>query len=204
MNEWKNEYSEWMNSGFQSSSVPMRLGLLFYRPFVPLKVDFESWKPCPFNKVPHCSQTQKHSFKKGYQPRADLVKVEGCYLLVVCHRALYTRRWNNYFCQVLNGEIWSGNGIEIESTVFHPTGWDALRMRTSIDDYCCNVQIYVILHARILERERCFHYGGTRFWQNFMWYERLIFTVPRLDQRLDNFSTVKLYSSKIHTDVFLF
>ena len=94
-----------MNSGFQSSSVPMHLGLLFDRPFVPLKVNFESWEPCPFNKVPDCSQAHMHSFKKSYQPRTDLVKVESGYLFVVCQRVLYTRRWNNYFCQVLNGEI---------------------------------------------------------------------------------------------------
>ena len=94
-----------MNSGFQFSSVPMHLGLLFYRHFVPLKVDFESWEPCPFNKVTHCSQTQMRSFKKGYRPKTDLVKVESGYLLAVCQRVLYTRRWNNYFWQVLNGEI---------------------------------------------------------------------------------------------------
>jgi len=81
----------------------MHLGLLFYRSFVPLKVDLESWEPCPFNKVPHRSEAQMHSFKKGYQPRADLVKVESGCLLVVCQRVLYTHRWNNYFCQVLNG-----------------------------------------------------------------------------------------------------
>ena len=35
---------------------------------------------------------------------------------------LYTRRWNNYFCQVLNGEISAGNEVEIEDTVFIPMG----------------------------------------------------------------------------------
>jgi len=106
MNERMDIMNEWMDSRFQSSSVPMHLGLPFYRPFVPLKVDFESWEPCPFNKVPHCcSQAQMHSFKKGYKPRTDLVKVESGYLLVVCQSVLYRRRWNNYFCQVLNGEI---------------------------------------------------------------------------------------------------
>ena len=47
---------------------------------MPLKVDFGSWEPCPFNEVPHCSQAQMHSFKKGYQSRTDLVKLR----VVIC------------------------------------------------------------------------------------------------------------------------
>jgi hypothetical protein len=30
----------------------------FNKPFVPLKLDSKSWEPCPFNKVPDCSQVQ--------------------------------------------------------------------------------------------------------------------------------------------------
>ena len=57
---------------------------------MPLRVDFGSWEPCPFNEVPHCSQAQMHSFKKGHQPRTDLVKAENGYLLVVCQCLEYT------------------------------------------------------------------------------------------------------------------
>lgn len=46
-----------------------------------------------------------HSFKKGHQPRTDLVNVENGYVLVVCQNVWNTRRWNNYFCLVLNGKI---------------------------------------------------------------------------------------------------
>jgi hypothetical protein len=39
-------------------------------------------------------------FKKGYQPRTNLVKDERGDLLVEPHKIL--NRWKNYFCQLLN------------------------------------------------------------------------------------------------------
>jgi hypothetical protein len=41
-----------------------------------------------------------NEFKKGYQPRTNLVKDERGDLLADPHKIL--RRWKNYFCQLLN------------------------------------------------------------------------------------------------------
>jgi hypothetical protein len=41
-----------------------------------------------------------NEFKKGYQPRSDLVKDERGDLLADPHKIL--NRWKNYFCQLLN------------------------------------------------------------------------------------------------------
>jgi hypothetical protein len=41
-----------------------------------------------------------NEFKKGYQPRANLVNDEKGDLLADPHKILY--RWNNYFCRLLN------------------------------------------------------------------------------------------------------
>jgi hypothetical protein len=41
-----------------------------------------------------------NEFKKGYQPRTNLVKDERGALLADPHKIL--NRWNNYFCQLLN------------------------------------------------------------------------------------------------------
>jgi hypothetical protein len=41
-----------------------------------------------------------NKFKKGYQPRTNLVKDEKCDLLVDPHKIV--NRWMNYFCQLLN------------------------------------------------------------------------------------------------------
>jgi hypothetical protein len=55
MNERMNIVIELMNSGFQSSSVPMHLDLLFYRPFVPLKVDGSPVRLIKFHIAPRLS-----------------------------------------------------------------------------------------------------------------------------------------------------
>jgi hypothetical protein len=39
-----------------------------------------------------------NEFKKGYQPRTNLVKDKTCSLLVDPHKIL--NRWQNYFCQL--------------------------------------------------------------------------------------------------------
>jgi hypothetical protein len=41
-----------------------------------------------------------NEFKKGYQPRTNMVKEENGDLLTDFHSIL--NRWNNYFCQLLN------------------------------------------------------------------------------------------------------
>jgi hypothetical protein len=41
-----------------------------------------------------------HKFKKGYQPRTNLMKENNCYLLAYSHSIL--KRWKDYFCQLLN------------------------------------------------------------------------------------------------------
>jgi hypothetical protein len=41
-----------------------------------------------------------NKFKKGYQPRTDLVKDENSYLLAVSQG--FMNRWRNYICQLLN------------------------------------------------------------------------------------------------------
>jgi hypothetical protein len=41
-----------------------------------------------------------NDFKKGYQPRSNLVKDENGDLLAECHNIL--NRWKNYFSQLLN------------------------------------------------------------------------------------------------------
>jgi hypothetical protein len=41
-----------------------------------------------------------NEFKKGYQPRTNLVKDENVYLLVESHSIL--SRWKNFFCQLFN------------------------------------------------------------------------------------------------------
>jgi hypothetical protein len=41
-----------------------------------------------------------NEFKKGYQPRTNLVKDERGDLLAHTHKSL--NRWKNYFCQILN------------------------------------------------------------------------------------------------------
>jgi hypothetical protein len=41
-----------------------------------------------------------HEFKKGYQPKTNLVEDERCSLLAGPHTIL--NRWKNYFCQMLN------------------------------------------------------------------------------------------------------
>jgi hypothetical protein len=41
-----------------------------------------------------------NEFKKGYQPRTNLVKDKGGDLLANPHKIL--NRWKNYFCQLLN------------------------------------------------------------------------------------------------------
>jgi hypothetical protein len=41
-----------------------------------------------------------NEFKKGYQPRTDMVKEENGDLLADSHSIL--NRWKNYFCQLLN------------------------------------------------------------------------------------------------------
>jgi hypothetical protein len=41
-----------------------------------------------------------NEFKKGYQPRAKMVKAENGDLLADSHSVL--NRWKNYFCQLLN------------------------------------------------------------------------------------------------------
>jgi hypothetical protein len=44
--------------------------------------------------------TGTNEFKRGYQPRNDVVKDENADLLAVSHNIL--NRWKNYFSQLLN------------------------------------------------------------------------------------------------------
>jgi hypothetical protein len=48
-----------------------------------------------------------NEFKKGYQPRTNLVKDERGNLLVDPHKIL--NRWKNYFCQMLN--VYQAGGV---------------------------------------------------------------------------------------------
>jgi hypothetical protein len=57
------------------------------------------------------------TFKKGYQPRPNLVKDERGKLLADPHKIL--NRWKNYFCQLLNVH-WAGSVRQTEMHTAEP------------------------------------------------------------------------------------
>jgi hypothetical protein len=59
-----------------------------------------------------------NEFKKGYQPRANLVKDKRGNLLVDPHKIL--NRWKNYFCQLLNIH-WTGGVRQTEMHTAEPS-----------------------------------------------------------------------------------
>jgi hypothetical protein len=60
-----------------------------------------------------------NEFKKGYQPRTNLVKDERGDLLADPHNIL--KRWKNYFCELLNVN-WAGGVRQTEIHIAEPFG----------------------------------------------------------------------------------